>query len=218
MKVSRWKNLLKKLSPTTSICKICFKDINDISLFHFVHNNVKICDECFNKFKVIDKELEIEGVKGEIIYEYDDFFRELLYKYKGCDDYELKDVFLDRRRLLKYRFKNYTLINAPSNESEDKRRGYNHVVEMYRCLGLEIISPIYKNVEFKQSDLSSSEREKVSTRLSIKDDVNLNDKKILIVDDVLTTGNTLKAMINLIKTKNPKSVRFLVMAYHTKNY
>ena len=37
-------------------------------------------------------------------------------------------------------------------------------------------------------------------------------KKVLIVDDVFTTGSTVNAMIDLIKPKNPKKIKILVMS------
>ncbi len=70
---------------------------------------------------------------------------------------------------------------------------------------------IYKTKNVKQADLTSEERKKVSDILKI-DDVDLSKKKILIVDDVFTTGSTVRSMINLVKSKNPKRIKVLVMS------
>lgn len=156
----------------------------------------------------------IDGVSGEIIYAYDDFIRDILFRFKGCDDIELKDVFFERRALLFHlKYKDYTLINVPSNKSEDERRGYNHVVKMFEQLKLPILSVVHKKIEFKQSDLTSKQRKDIINKLQI-DNVDLRNKKILIIDDVTTTGNTLKAMISLIKDKKPRDIKFLIMSKH----
>lgn len=100
---------------------------------------------------------------------------------------------------------------VPSSEEAYKKRGFHHVEEMFSCLKMEVISCIHKNSDFQQHNLSSEEREKVKNLLSI-DDVDFTGKKILIVDDVFTTGSTVKAMIDLIREKNPKKIAVLVMA------
>ena len=70
---------------------------------------------------------------------------------------------------------------------------------------------IKKTKSMKQSDLSASERHKIKDYLTI-DNVDFSLKKILIVDDVYTTGSTVRAMIDLLKTKNPKKIKVLVMS------
>ena len=42
--------------------------------------------------------------------------------------------------------------------------------------------------------------------------------KILIVDDVITTGATLRASINLIKSLKPKTIEILTMAKREFDY
>ena len=44
------------------------------------------------------------------------------------------------------------------------------------------------------------------------DKVNLTNKKILIVDDVMTTGSTVKHAIEIIKKKKPKIIKVLILA------
>ena len=41
----------------------------------------------------------------------------------------------------------------------------------------------------------------------------MKNKKILLVDDVLTTGSTMKACINLLKNNQVKKLNFLAMSY-----
>ena len=59
--------------------------------------------------------------------------------------------------------------------------------------------------------LLTKEREKIGNYLTI-DEVDLSNKKILLVDDVYTTGSTIKSMIKLVKEKGAKKVKVLIMS------
>ena len=135
-----------------------------------------------------------------------------MYQFKGCKDYELKDVFLEYYKYyLNQRFNGYIMIPAPSSKKSDKDRGFNHVEEMFKTLKLKMMKYIHKTSEVKQADLTTKEREKISENLVI-DDVDLKGKKILLVDDVYTTGSTIKAMIKLVKEKGAKNIKVLLMS------
>ena len=69
-----------------------------------------------------------------------------------------------------------------------------------------------ENVDFKQSDLSYQNRLKSIKNFSIKNDVDLTNKKILLVDDIYTSGTTIEACYNLIKKLKPKNIKVLVLA------
>lgn len=173
----------------------------------------RICASCFRRLEVLFETKRIGSVSGRVLYAYNDFFRNLLYLFKGCGDYELREVFLSRfQRELKIRFVGYLVIPAPSNEAEDEKRGYNHVVEIAKSLDLPILPLLFKNKPFKQSARSFSERWKVRNNLSLKNGSSIVGEKILLMDDVLTTGETMKAMIDLVSSFSPKKIRFLVLA------
>lgn len=164
-------------------------------------------------WKCFSKRSESKTFRGGFSTPTTIFFRNLLYLFKGCGDYELREVFLSRfRRELKIRFAGYSVIPAPSNEAEDEKRGYNHVVEIAKSLDLPILPLLFKNKPFKQSARSFSERRKVKDDLSLKNGSPIVREKILLMDDVVTTGETMKAMIDLVRPLRPKKIRFLALA------
>ena len=67
-----------------------------------------------------------------------------------------------------------------------------------------------KNV--KQSDLNFEQRKHIIEALMFNETFDIRNKKILIVDDVFTTGSTMSAMIKLIKEHHPKKIQFLTMS------
>ena len=159
---------------------------------------------------------ELEGIKGLAIYEYTDVIKDKLFLFKGCKDYVLKDVFINPfKSELSLLYKKYILIPPPSFLGRLNEKGFNHVISMFECLNLKIIDVFIKTKNIKQANLSYKERKKVSEIIEYKKDFNLselNNKKICLIDDVCTTGSTLKACINLLKKANPKEIKILVMA------
>ena len=79
-------------------------------------------------------------------------------------------------------------------------------------LNLEILPIIKKKTNYKQSDLNKDERNKVIDKLEISNLEKIHNKKVLFVDDISTTGSTLKACLTLIKKAEPKRLHFLIVA------
>lgn len=177
-----------------------------------INKDVSICHKCFLKFKPKLKSFKIGDIKCHYLYDYDNEIKEKLYQFKGCFDIELANIFLEYFKIyLKLKYFGYTLIPAPSSKDADKNRGFNHVFAMFKCMHLKTINCIEKTEDFKQSDLSFEERKQVGKKLQITN-VDLSKKRLLIVDDVYTSGSTIKAIIELVKTKNPKKIKVLVMS------
>ena len=112
---------------------------------------------------------------------------------------------------LNLKFNNYIIVPAPSSKKSNEERGFNHVEEMFSILHLKMLKCIHKTKDVKQADLNTEERAKIGDVLVI-DDVDLTMKKILLVDDVYTTGATIKSMIKLVKQKGAKKVKVLLMS------
>lgn len=191
-----------------SRCLVCDEIIQEN--FTSLINKNKMCYKCFELLKKRNKAFQIIGVKGYVLYYYDDFFRDILYRYKGCYDYALKDVFLEYYiNKLKRKYRGYTIVLAPSNKKGELQRGFNHLESIFLALKLPIIHCFYKCKEWKQSDHNYKERANIQKIIKI-DKAALNGvKKVLIVDDVLTSGSTIKTLIRLIPSNIDKKVLVL---------
>lgn len=185
-------------------CVVCFKsfyeEVSFKSVFSFNHC---ICDNCLQKFKSIDKITTICGIQTTFLYEYNDFFKSLLYQYKACYDIELKDVFLYKyKKIINKKYKNYVVIYPPSNKSENVKRGFIHIKEITSCLKLKSVDMFIKNKEYKQSDQKFMDRNQIQNIICLKNKI--DKQKYLIVDDVYTSGNTLKTIIHLLNKNGIK--------------
>ena len=146
-------------------------------------------------------------------YEYSEFIKRQIYVFKGCFDYEMKNIFLNLfLKEIKMYYQGYTIIPVPSYFKDDETRGFNHVVEVFKQMGLNMCQIVIKTEHFKQAEKSAKERQSISKHLSLTSNASLCKKKVLIVDDIYTTGATIKSMIKLIETLNPKDIKVLVLA------
>ena len=117
-----------------------------------------------------------------------------------------------QKNYLKIRYFNFVLIPIPSWKEEDDIRGFNHVEEIFKSLNLPMIKCLRKKEKFKQSNLNKQERKKIKQKIEVIDGELLKNKNILIVDDVMTTGSTISAAIELLAQYQPKNIKILVLA------
>ena len=171
-----------------------------------------MCEECQQKLEPQFINFTIGNTKGLAIYKYDDNIKSLLYQLKGCFDIELASIFFNRfKKELKTRYKGYVLVPAPSSKDEDTDREFNHVVEIFRFLNLPYYHLVNKNSKFKQAENTAKNRKTIIDHFTVESLEQIRDKKVLIVDDVMTTGSTLKAMVGLLSKGHPRLIRILVM-------
>ena len=200
------------MSQKTRICKRCFKELNEATFHNLLCKDACLCHKCLQELDPVLNEFNIGKIKCLNVYWYNDYVKELLYKFKGCLDYELKDTFLDYYNdYFSSKFKHYIMIPAPSSLDAEKARGFNQVLEMFGRIKLPMLCCVHKTTNTVQHNLNSKDRAEIKNEMMI-DNIDLRGKKILIIDDVYTTGSTVKTMIDLVKSKHPSKIKVLVMA------
>ena len=199
--------------PQTRNCLICFKKVNITDFCRLFNGKIPICQACQTEMEPKFIKFCVDNHKATSLYNYNPFIRKLVYQYKGCYDYELHQVFLDRyAKEIKLRYFDRVIIPIPSYQNEDEQRGFNHVVETFKSIGLNMLNILEKTEKHKQALSSFKQRKEVYKYLELKSYPDLSKKKVLIVDDVYTTGSTMKSAIHLIEKLNPKKIDVLVVA------
>lgn len=189
------------------------KDFRPRSFLTVSNPNPTICHRCRKSLAPKFRRWKIDDVKCLSLYEYNDGMRSLIYQFKGCGDYELRTVLVENVRFwAKLRFSHYIVVPAPSWPKHDKERGFNHVYSIFEQLGLPMAQALYKKSDWKQSDQSASGRKEVYKVIGIRDGKNIKGKNVLLVDDVFTTGSTIKACLALIQKEKPRKVFVLLIA------
>jgi len=182
-------------------------------VYSFFHNDSCVCEQCEKKLKPLFLKFRVVDIAALAIYQYDEEIKTLLYQVKGCYDVELAEVFFSRFKAeLHHLFKGFILVPAPSSKSDDKEREFNHVEAIFKPLKLPFLFLIEKAFPYKQAELNARQRTKAKTRMKLITNNKMYGKKILIIDDVYTTGSTIKGMIGLIKPLKPKKIMVMVMS------
>lgn len=192
-------------------CLICFGELmKDVSLYHFIYHP-PICLKCLRSFKIIDRVFKLDGFSIRILYEYNDFFKKLLFQYKGQYDYALKDTFLNSwQGEFKEKYRDYLIVVAPSSNQDNLKRGFCPNESIMRGINNQIFLGLYKITNYKQTE--NHDRTGIKKVIRIKDGHLLTNKKILLFDDVITSSNTLLICLELIKQYNPKKIEILVLS------
>ena len=175
-------------------------------------NNI-LCEKCFQELEPKFISFSVLGYKAISLYYYTEHIKELIHTLKACGDYELREVFLNRfLPYLKLRYRGYYLVYAPSHKLANLKRGFNQVEAVFSTLNLPALDVLYKTKDQHQAGSKSKDRLKIDDVMESKDIHSVNNKKILLVDDIFTTGATLRKAITLLKEGRPKKIEILVIA------
>ena len=144
------------------------------------------------------------------MYIYDGIIRKLLIKYKFNEKTYLYKIFtknLKNNKKICLLFEKYDIIiPVPISKKREKERGYNQSLlisrEISKQLNIECNNQIlfkFKNTQ-PQSSLTKEERmENAKNVYYIKYEDKIKNKKILLVDDIYTTGSTVNECSKILK-------------------
>lgn len=111
-----------------------------------------------------------------------------------------------------------TICFVPMDKKSEKRRGFNQCEVLASILSKKINITLNKSlIKVKntkvQKTLSKEERVKnIAGAFDIKDLKDLNNKNILLIDDVYTTGSTINECKNTIEKCNINKIYLLTIA------
>ena len=116
-------------------------------------------------------------------------------------------------------FKNFIIIPVPLEKIKLKWRGFNQAEEIAGELADSLGLPFFNNVLAKtkptqpQTELTGKKRkENIKGVFSVKNEGLAKNKKILLVDDVFTTGATMEEAARTLKSAGAKEVIGIVIA------
>lgn len=197
-------------------CKICYEKIKFDFLRSIIEPKIEICSNCLNQIKVDITSLNINGIKIKFLSTYDFLLKRLLINFKENLDYELRNtilyLFLPYIRLYSI---NYHIVLVPSSKKNISRRGYLHLNEILESHKIKYYDILENNEEDIQKNLHISKRINQKSISLKKDAYQLQNKNIILFDDVYTSGSTFLSSVSEIKKISPKKIKGLILMRNT---
>jgi predicted amidophosphoribosyltransferase len=193
------------------ICKYCFRIFDPLHVWHFLQRPL-LCRICYQQIEWHHRIERWQGIQIESLFDYGPVFQKMIYQFKSNLDVELGSVFLNQHNTyLKLKYFQYTFVLAPSHDDDLIKRGFHPLVEIFKAVGLPLLILFEKNRPYRQSEQQGRDRQGIQQVTILKKSISI-PQRICLVDDVMTTGETLKAMIGLLKPISFKHVKILVLA------
>ena len=210
-------------------------------VLNFIYPNVcgfcdKICKDniCENCNEIIQKLLmcniniyntkKMYFTKHMYLFKYEGLIRKKLIDYKFNEKAYLYKTFgkiiLKKEKI--YRFLEFydIIIPVPMHKTKKAKRGYNQteLIAKYISKNIKKIQCV-DNVLIKvkntlpQSSLNKKDRFKnIKNAYKIQNKETINNKKILVFDDIYTTGNTVRECSKILKQNGAKEIGILTIA------
>lgn len=191
-----------------------------------------LCKKCEIKWKnkMIDKVQDysnnenFEFSKYLYIFSYEDEIRNLLINYKFNEKAYLYKTFaqilLKSKNIYGFLKECDIIVPVPIHKNRKRQRGYNQSELIAKQLTKQVKNlKLEKQVLVKQKDikpqssLSKKERvENVRNAYKIENKEKIIGKKIILLDDIYTTGNTVNECSRILKEYGAKQINVLTIA------
>lgn len=194
-------------------CISCFNEIKETSLRKLIEKDYHLCDDCISKMKTKLSIKKVDGCPVLFLGEYEGIMKSWLMNYKEYGDIVLARCFLYVYiPIIKIMFPNYIFVPCPSSNSRNAKRGFIHLEEMLKPYNLKYCLALKKDSDYERKNLNAIERVSGNNDVSLTEDSKMIvGKKILIFDDVYTSGFTFKSSLEIIRKNNPRKVKGLIL-------
>lgn len=146
------------------------------------------------------------------IYLYNDFFKEVMVTFKYRGDYVLAKLFADKIIDAHRKIQPDLIVPIPLSNERLYERGFNQAEALLVVAGLCPTMALTRIHSEKQSKKSRSERIHIQQVFQVEPQVGFIGKSILLIDDIYTTGSTLRHAAKLLKEAGAKRVQSLTLA------
>lgn len=172
-----------------------------------VNKNGFLCADCQTWKKLYGWYLHHRG-----LYRYNEAMKEYMQRYKFNGDYRLCVVFQRELSKVVNEQKADLIVPIPVTSTTMQTRGFNQVIGLLREVPYQSI--LRTKISSKVAQSSKTKEERLATKQPFILDApeKVINKKVLLVDDVYTTGRTLYHAANLFKQAGCKEISSVSLA------
>lgn len=181
-------------------------------------DNAPLCSSCGRLRPYHESRQLALGCKYLGLFEYDETAKKIIAQIKYQKNREL--IPLVQEALLREapKISADLLIPMPLNPLRQQERGFNQVEEFFKTYAAYHHIPLRNDLVYrgrntqKLAALSPAERKKETTdvfQIWENKRAELKNKKVLLADDIITTGVTLKKLMEVVAQCAPASVEIL---------
>jgi competence protein ComFC len=188
-------------------CRVCSRP------FQFLDEkfrHVELCHDCKRWEEDEDWKGYLES--NHSIYLYNDFFKEVMATFKYRGDYILAIIFAEKIKDLISKLQPDLLVPIPLSSERLYERGFNQAEALLNESGLPPTMLLTRIHSEKQSKKSRLERIHIPQVFKVDGQTEVIGKKILLIDDIYTTGSTLRHAAKLLKKSGAKGIQSLTLA------
>ena len=196
------KKIEDKVDKVISIFKgILFKNKDIISGRELVGGGI-VSEETESRLLNLKKLRKLNNIY--YIWDYNEEFKKLIFSYKYNRKKSLAKLIAglisEEFEYIIQKEKIDFIVSVPINKKRESERGYNQVDEILKQLNVSYVEiKRVKNTENMHKLLNEKLREEnIWGSFRIGSDFDFKNKKILLVDDIITTGATLREIKNSI--------------------
>ena len=162
-----------------------------------------ICSKCLEKLK---REAFLKNKDNfYYVFTYEKVIRQIISDYKLRNRKDLvKDIaFLIRKPIFQLieKEKIDIIVPVPISEEREIERGFNQIEYLLECLDIK-----YKIKRIRDTkhmyNLKDNEKRKKNVEKAFKNSLNLENKNVLIVDDIITSGATIHSISEELRKDN----------------
>lgn len=190
-----------------------------------------ICKECYENIEILDREIKLDSPYLKKIYyslSYNRFIREMMkdYKYNG-KNYLYKpfgELMLKTIENKKIEKDIDLILYVPTHKRKEALRGYNQAELLANYISKNLDKPLLKDNLIKvRWTKEQSHSNKIDRIINLKDSFQIRNpkgiegKKILLVDDIITTGVTMDECSRVLINNGAKEVIGLALTSSKNN-
>lgn len=206
-----FKCLIQVIYPNLNKCLCCSQEVDE---------EQELCLSCEQGIRQVQGAYKLENINSYSVAYYSQSIKRLIINFKYGGDFYCGEYLA---RLLKEKFIEEKLhadliTFVPSSKRALKKRGFNQCEVLAKVLSAELHIPYFNTLDRvndgkEQKRLSREERIlNMQEAFKIKNNISIKGKKIILIDDVVTTGATLISCANQLKKYEPNEIIILTVS------